>query len=345
MFHLPFQIHYFHLPQFLNVTNSFMSYLDTTVDVYKEAALNPQAGLCCTTTPVWQLPGLSVPKKMLEMNYGCGSTVNPRDLVNDPAVLYVGVGGGMELLQFAYFSRRPGAVIGVDVVEEMMQACRENMAQAERENDWFRSGFVEIRKGNALDLPVSDNSVDIAAQNCLFNIFETDDLRRALHEMYRVLRPQGRLVLSDPVCEQAMPENLRNDERLRALCLSGALSLQEYVKMITDVGFGTVEIRAKRPYRVLAPGQYDTQELIYIESVEVCAIKDPMPPDGPCVFTGKTAIYYGSDEYFDDRKGHVLYQNQPLAVCDKTAGALARLGRTDIFISPSTWFYDGGGCC
>jgi SAM-dependent methyltransferase len=322
-----------------------MSYLDTTVDVYKEAALKPNVGLCCTTTPVWQLPGLSVPKKMLEMNYGCGSTVNPRDLVKNPSILYVGVGGGMELLQFAYFSRRAGAVIGVDVVDEMMAACRENLLEAERQNDWFRADFVDVRKGSALELPVADSSVDIAAQNCLFNIFEAEDLKKALREMYRVLRPHGRLVLSDPTCEQPMPDSLKNDPRLRALCLSGALPLQDYIDMITAVGFGTVEVRAKRAYRVLAPGQYDTAERIYIESVEVCAIKDPMPADGPCVFTGKTAIYHGDAEYFDDKKGHVLNHNQPLAVCDKTAGALAALGRADIFISPSTWFYDGGGCC
>ena len=114
-----------------------MSYLDTTADVYRQAAQEPQVGLCCTTNPVWQLPGLSIPKRMLSMNYGCGSTVNPRDLTNNPTVLYVGVGGGMELLQFAYFSRRPGAVIGVDVVEEMLEASRDNMLTAEKENDWF----------------------------------------------------------------------------------------------------------------------------------------------------------------------------------------------------------------
>jgi len=70
-----------------------------------------------------------------------------------------------------------------------------------------------------------------------------------------------------------------------------------------------------------------------------------MPEDGPCIFTGKTAIYYGDDELFDDKKGHVLLQNQPLAICDKTAKALTDLGRDDIFISESTYFYDGGGCC
>jgi hypothetical protein len=163
--------------------------------------------------------------------------------------------------------------------------------------------------------------------------------------MYRVLKPGGRLVMSDPVCETEMPESLKEDERLRALCLSGSLPLKEYIKMITDVGFGTVEIRAKRPYRILDPLNYETDKLIYIESVEVCAIKDPMPTDGPCVFTGKAAIYYGTDDFFDDDNGHLLLPNQPLAVCDKTAGTLAALGRPDIFISESTCFYDGGGCC
>lgn len=322
-----------------------MSYLETTKNVYKEAAENPQIGLCCTTTPIWQLPGLTIPKRMLEMNYGCGSTVNPRDLVNNPTILYVGVGGGMELLQFSYFSRQEHAVIGIDVVDEMLQACKENFAIAEEENEWFKSSFVKLIKGDALNLPVENNSIDVAAQNCLFNIFKQDDLKKALQEMYRVLKPRGRLVLSDPTCEQTMPENLKEDAQLRALCLSGSLSLKDYVKMITDVGFGTIEIRAKRPYRILDPLNYDTQELIFIESVEVCAIKDPMPEDGPCVFTGRTAIYYGKDEMFDDKKGHVLFPNQPLAVCDKTAAALKSLGRTDIFLSESTWFYDGGGCC
>ena len=322
-----------------------MSYLETTKNVYREAAENPQIGLCCTTTPIWQLPGLKIPKRMLEMNYGCGSTVNPRDLVNNPTILYVGVGGGMELLQFSYFNRQENAVIGIDVVDEMLQACEENFAIAEEENDWFKSSFVKLLKGDALNLPVEDNSIDVAAQNCLFNIFKQDDLKKALQEMYRVLKPRGRLVLSDPTCEQTMPENLKEDAQLRALCLSGSLSLKDYVKMITDVGFGTIEIRAKRPYRILDPLNYDTEELIFIESVEVCAIKDPMPEDGPCVFTGKTAIYYGKDEMFDDENGHVLFPNQPLAICDKTAAALKSLMRNDIFLSESTFFYDGGGCC
>ncbi|MBK8681018.1 MAG: arsenosugar biosynthesis arsenite methyltransferase ArsM [Chitinophagales bacterium] len=321
------------------------TYLETTRNVYKEAAENPQKGLCCTTTPVWQLPELVIPQKMLEMNYGCGSTVNPRDLINNPTIMYVGVGGGMELLQFAYFNRKNGGVIGIDVVEEMLSVCDENLIEAEKLNPWFKREFVELRKGDAFKLPVVENSIDIAAQNCLFNIFTDMDLNKALGEMYRVLKKHGRLVMSDPICEQSIPNNLRDDEKLRALCLSGSLPLNEYINRITSIGFGTIEVRAKRPYRILDPGHYNTPELIYIESAEICAIKDPMLNDGPCVFTGKTAIYFGDADYFDDKKGHILMPNQPLSICDKTALQFQTLDRKDIFISESTWFYDGGGGC
>ncbi|NER10375.1 Methyltransferase domain-containing protein [Muriicola jejuensis] len=321
-----------------------MSYLEATNDLYKQAALTPDVGLCCTTNPVWQLPGLSIPVVMQEMNYGCGSTVSASDLVNEPKVLYVGVGGGMELLQFAYFSRQVGGVTGVDVVDEMLEACKKNFRIAEKENSWFKSEFVNLLKGDALNLPIESESVDVAAQNCLFNIFKTEDLKKAVAEMYRVLKPRGRLVMSDPVCEQPMNDALRNDDRLRAQCLSGSIPIKEYVKVLTDAGFGTIEIRARKSYRVLSPNHYPTEELIHIESIEIAAIKDPMPDDGPCVFTGKTAIYFGGEPYFDDTKGHVLLQNQPLAVCDKTAAALAELS-DEIHISESTWHYDGGGCC
>jgi len=322
-----------------------MSYLDTTHDVYKEAALSPDIGLCCTTNPIWELPGLKIPKIMQAMNYGCGSTVHARDLTNNPKILYVGVGGGMELLQFAYFSRQKDGVIGVDVVDEMLEASKKNFTEAEAQNPWFDKEFVSLKKGDALNLPVEDNSIDVAAQNCLFNIFKVEELKKAISEMYRVLKPHGKLVMSDPTCEQPMNETLREDERLRALCLSGSIPIKDYVKMLTDAGFGTIEIRARKPYRILDPLHYNTNELIYIESIEVAAIKDPMPADGPCVFTGKAAIFYGKEDFFDDKAGHILVKNQPLAICDKTAATLANLNRNDIYISESTFHYDGGGCC
>ena len=322
-----------------------MSYLDTTHNVYKDAALKPDVGLCCTTNPIWELPGLKIPKIMQEMNYGCGSTVHARDLTNNPKILYVGVGGGMELLQFAYFSRQKNGVVGVDVVDEMLEASKKNFIEAEKLNSWFNKEFVNLKKGDALNLPVNDNSIDVAAQNCLFNIFKAEELKKAISEMYRVLKPHGKLVMSDPTCEQPINQSLRKDDRLRALCLSGSIPIDKYVKMLTDTGFGTIEIRARKPYRILDPLNYNTKELIYIESIEVAAIKDAMPSDGPCIFTGKAAIFYGKEDYFDDKAGHLLLKNQPMAVCDKTAASLSNLNRKDIYISKSTFHYDGGGCC
>jgi SAM-dependent methyltransferase len=322
-----------------------MSYLETTKEFYKQAALTPDQGLCCTTSPVWALPELSVPARMLEMNYGCGTTVHPRDLSKSPTVAYVGIGGGLELLQFAYFSRRPGGVIGVEPVAEMREAAAANLRQAALENAWFREEFVQIVAGDALALPLDDRSADVAAQNCLFNIFKSGDLRRALSEIHRILRPRGRFVLSDPVAPVELPLALQQDERLRAMCLSGAVTYERYLALLIEAGFGTIEVRARRPYRVLDPARFAISETILLESVEVAAINDPIPADGACVFTGRAAIYFGNETSFDDGAGHLLARDQPLAVCDKTAGKLAGLRRDDLLITPSTWHYDGGGCC
>ncbi len=321
------------------------TYLDAVENLYAEAAEQPMSKLCCTTSPVWRMPGLDIPEEMLAMNYGCGTTINPRDLDDGKRVLYVGVGGGMEALQFAYFGRKPGCVIAVDTVQAMMDKARTNLELAAQTNDWFEPGFVDIRRGDALDLPLEDASIDVAAQNCLFNIFTRTDLDRALREMHRVLRPGGGLSMSDPVATRPIPNHLADDDRLRAECLSGALTLDEYLDAIVRAGFGTIEVRKKVPYRVLDKDRYELDEHLLLESVEVMAIKDPIPEDGPCIFTGAMAIYFGPDAIFDDGKGHILAKDLPLSVCDKTGKNLRALGRSDLMVTDGTYFYDGGGCC
>ena len=320
-------------------------YQEVTDALYSDAAQTPQPALCCTSAPPWKLPGLRVPLGMLERNYGCGSTVSPRDLADATRVLYVGVGAGMEALQMAYFVRLPGGVVAIDRVDAMLETARALLDEAAEQNDWLGEGFVELRKGDALALPVDSASVDVAAQNCLFNIFTRAHLDVALCEMFRVLRPRGRLVLSDPIATRSVPAHLADDTRLRAMCLSGALPLDDYLAAIVRAGFGTIEVRSRRPYRLLDARRYGLDEALLLESVEVCAIKDPMPADGACIFTGRTAIYTGDGETFDDRKGHVLVRDVPLGVCDKTAAALARLERADLRLTPPTWHYAGDGCC
>ena len=271
-----------------------MSYLSTTRDVYRDAALNPQQGLCCTTTPVWQLPELAIPKNMLAMNYGCGSTVNPRDLVDSPTVLYVGVGGGMEVLQFAYFTRRAGRrdrarrrrrdaggvphqPAGGGAAESLVQVLVRRLAQGRRTRLARRRWHAWTwRRRTACSTSSATATSGARCRRCT--------------------ACSGRTAGSScptRCASRPCPRGCENDERLRALCLTGAIPLDEYVTRLTDAGFGTIEVRAKRPYRVLSPRHYPTDRLIVIESVEICAIKDPMPADGPCVFTGRTAIYHG----------------------------------------------------
>jgi SAM-dependent methyltransferase len=322
-----------------------MTYLETAAQFYSQVAETPEIGLCCVQSTPLQLPGLKIPLAMQEMNYGCGTTVHHNELNNQPTVLYVGVGGGLEALQFAYFSPRPGAIIAVEPVEAMREAAMRNLEIAARENPWFDTSFVEIRPGDAFNLPVADASVDIVAQNCLFNIFEPTDLTRALKEAYRVLKSGGRLQMSDPIATSPIPDHLQQNEHLRALCLSGALTYLEYTQLIINAGFGQVEIRARRPYRLLDKHSYQLQENILLESLDSVAFKVEIPPDGACVFTGKTAIYAGKEEFFDDLSGHILQRGIPVAVCDKTAGNLANSNPEEIIITDSTWYYDGGGCC
>ena len=322
-----------------------MSYLDTAHLLYRDAASTVQKSLCCTNGPRFQLPSLVIPPAMEEMNYGCGTTVHLQDLSPSLDVLYIGVGSGLEALQFAYFTRRPRSIIAVDRVPEMLEVARRNFAEAERDNPWFSSEFVELVEGDALKLPLPDARVDLVAQNCLFNIFTPEHLDVALAEVGRVLKPGGRLVLSDPICEQPMPERLQRDERLRAECLSGAVPLAAYLEHVVRAGFGTVEIRSRRPYRVLDRRRFGVEADLLLESVEIVAVKNPVPSDGPCVFAGETVIYVGDQEAFDDGRGHLIQRDVPLAVCRKTAGNLKRLGRPDLIVTEPTWHYAGGGCC
>jgi SAM-dependent methyltransferase len=320
-------------------------YRETVDALYTAAAIAAQPRLCCTQTPVWRLPQLRVPRAMLERNYGCGTTVHPRDLADAQRVLYIGVGAGMEALQFSYFLRRPGAVVAIDKLDAMLDTARRLLDEAARENAWFDPDFVELRRGDALALPLDSESVDLAAQNCLFNIFTRSHLAQALREVHRVLRPRGKLMLSDPIASHPIPEHLAQDPQLRAECLSGALPLDDYLAAVVAAGFGTIEVRARRPYRVLARERFGLTEHLLLESIEVAAIKDPIPADGPCIFTGRTATYLGPDDSFDDGRGHVLSRDLPSGVCDKTAAALAALGRTDLYLTPPTWHYAGDGCC
>jgi len=320
---------------------------DAVRDVYAAAALEPDASLCCVDGAVWTLPGLTVPPRMLEMNYGCGSTVHPGDLGGTRPILYVGVGGGLEALQFAYFRRQPGGVIAVDPVAEMREAAAHNLADAERENPWFRREFVRILDGRAEELPVEEGAAEVVAQNCLFNVFADEDLDQALREVHRVLRVGGRFSTSDPVATRPIPAGLRANDTLRARCISGCRLYGEYLDTLHRAGFQQLVVRARRPYRLLTPAEFP--ELaeegggeLWLESVEVLAVKTGRREAQPDVYAGRCATFIGPGIHYHDEK-FPFPAGTPVQVSDRVAAQLARRG--DFRVSAPTFHARGAGCC
>ncbi len=319
-------------------------YLRTVEEVYAEAARRPDADLCCTRSPLWHFPDLQIPRIMQEMNYGCGSTVDPRDLRREDTILYVGVGGGLEALQFAYFTRRPGGVIAVDPVAEMRERARDNLIEAARINPWFRPEFVRLLDGSALDLPIDSACVTVLGQNCLYNIFVSEDFDRALAEVMRALKPGGLFTSSDPISPEPLPAAFAANARLRAQCISGCQTLDDYLGALTRAGFGRVEIRNRFPYRYLHPREFpELSKPVMLESIEVAAYKVPDGPEGPAIYTGRTATYVGPESSFTDEYGNTLSRGAPTPISDTGAERLAR--NPGIVLTGPTWHVRGGGCC
>jgi SAM-dependent methyltransferase len=273
--------------------------------------------------------------------------VNPADLTGTRPILYVGVGGGLEALQFAYFRRRPGGVLAVDPVGEMREAAARNLQLAARDNPWFRPEFVELIDGSADALPVESGSVDVVAQNCLFNVFGDGEMRAALAEVHRVLAPGGRFSTSDPIATEPIPEALQRDTSLRARCCSGCRTWEAALAALEEAGFGQVVVRARQPYRLLTREEFPVLAApLLLESLDLLAVKlgPDAPPGGMAVFTGRTAIYMGRGTLpLPSASGFALRAGIPVPVSDAMATALAT--RADVRVTPPTWHARGAGCC
>lgn len=313
-------------------------YLAAAQAFYDAAAETPALGACCVQRNDLELPGLVVPSAMEALTFSCGTTVHPGELADAPTALYIGVGGGLEALQFAWFSRRPASVIAVEPAPRMRQAAEANLIQAASLNPWFDPAFVRVMAGDAFALPVPDESVDLVAQNCLFNIFEPADLRRALAETARVLRPGGRLMMSDPVAERNIPEHLRADDRLRAMCMAGALRFEDYVAEIAAAGFGVIEVRSRKPYRSLERVAFGLDADLALDALDTVSRKTG-PYGSVCeaeIFTGRRAVYVGPNDRIESG-GVELPRHLPIAVSDRTALRLQTRPEKDVLITPPTW--------
>jgi SAM-dependent methyltransferase len=170
----------------------------------------------------------------LTASLGCGVPTAVADLHEGETVLDLGSGGGADVLISARRVGPTGRAIGIDMTDEMLELARKNAAQAAVENVEFVKGYLE-------DLPLSDATVDVVISNCVINL--SADKPKVLAEAARVLRPGGRLAVSDVIADPDMDEATRSDMGAWTGCIAGALTEAEFREALAAAGLEEVEIR------------------------------------------------------------------------------------------------------
>ncbi len=167
------------------------------------------------------------------LGLGCGNPIALASLKKDEIVLDLGSGAGLDCFLAADKVGRKGRVIGVDMTGEMIEKARENAQKGNYKNVEFRLGEIE-------NLPVTDCSVDIVISNCVINL--SPDKRKVFREAFRVLKPGGRLMISDLVLLKELPDFIKNSVEAYIGCLSGAMMRDEYLGTIKTAGFQELRI-------------------------------------------------------------------------------------------------------
>jgi len=238
---------------------------------YGQAALRGTRGSCCGTTdasgssrdPITsnlydarekeQIPG-----EALEASLGCGNPTALAKLQQGEVVLDLGSGGGIDVLLSAKRVGPTGKAYGLDMTDEMLALANENKRKAGAEN-------VEFLRGEIENIPLPDNSVDVIISNCVINLSADKDA--VLREAFRVLKPGGRLAISDVVTRGEVDAQIRQNLLLWIGCVAGALEETEYRDKLTAAGFEQVEIEATRIYKV-----EDAREFLTVKGLDADAL-------------------------------------------------------------------------
>lgn len=322
---------------------------------YSAASQQPEAALCCPVD--YDTAYLKVlPAELIEKDYGCG---DPSKYVEaGDTVLDLGAGGGKICYIASQIVGEAGRVIGVDMNDEMLALARRH-----REEIGNRIGYhnVQFHKGRiqdlALDLEswneylvshpihsaddwlqtqqeadrlrrespmIADESIDVVISNCVLNLVGRESRRGLFDEIFRVLRPGGKAAISDIVCDEQVPESLRNDPRLWSGCISGAFVESEFLESFERAGFYGVEIasRQREPWAVV--------EGIEFRSMTVQAYKGK---GGPSLDRHQAVVYRGPWKSVTDDDGQVIQRGVRTTVCEKTYQIYSRPPYADHVIS------------
>ncbi len=178
-----------------------------------------------------------IPNEVLEVSYGCGNPAALADIKEGETILDLGSGGGIDCFIAAKKVGRNGRVIGVDMTDEMIEKATES---ARKVAEVLGYNVVEFRKGNIMELPAEDNSVDLVISNCVINL--TEDKTKVIEEIFRILKPGGRFIISDIVSDKPVPGYMKRDKELWSACISGALTDRRFTEIAKDAGFSNISM-------------------------------------------------------------------------------------------------------
>jgi SAM-dependent methyltransferase len=227
---------------------------DIVKDKYGKAALKVAAGgsSCCgsvssreadpiTSNLYTESETACLPAEAVAVSLGCGNPTALAELTPGETVLDLGSGGGIDVLLSARRVGPTGKAYGLDMTDEMLALARENQRKAGVDN-------VEFLKGEIEAIPLPDRSVDVIISNCVINLSADKD--RVFAEAFRVLRPGGRLAVSDVVVRGQVPAEIRRSIELWIGCVAGALEEDEYRAKLAKAGFEAIDVEPTRVYRV-----------------------------------------------------------------------------------------------
>lgn len=239
---------------------------------YGEAALRARSGQAscgcgsaagCGPDPITSglydgAQAADVPADALAASLGCGNPTALAELTPGEVVLDLGSGGGIDVLLSARRVGPTGKAYGLDMTEEMLALARDNQATSGLTN-------VEFLRGDIERIPLPDASVDVIISNCVINL--SADKPQVLAEAFRVLRPGGRLAISDVVVRGELPDDLRRSMELWVGCVAGALEETEYREALAHAGFESVDVEPTRIYRAADARQFLEQSGLDAEAV------------------------------------------------------------------------------
>ena len=324
------------------------------LDRYSEGAEARQPDLCCPVDYDDTLLAL-LPQEIIDKDYGCGDP--SRYVRAGDVVLDLGAGSGKICYMAAQLVGDAGRVIGIDMNDDMLALARKYQNEMAEKLGNNRVEFVKgLIEDLAVDLdavdqhltqhPVSDsasllrlqtwqtqqsqqtplikdNSIDLVVSNCVLNLVQDSDKAKMIDEIFRVVKPSGRVAVSDIVSDEFVPQHLKADPTLWSGCISGALQEQEMLEAFVNAGFVAVA------YDKWEGEPWQVVEGIEFRSVTITAIK---PKNEPCLDVGHAVIYRGPYLEVHDDEGHVYPRGQRIATCARSYDLLTNGVYSDDFI-------------